>query len=257
MPENGEIIHAMNVFTLNETGHIDHMIDLIKSGVETTSSHSPGYLGDTVLRSVDGKTALNLSSWQGGVQQLMENHQANEANPRYGEQMEELNKIADFAPSAYAVVWSHNGGAQIAGTEITGADIQRWIDAWNSHDIDRIVDLFTDDVIMHQPQNPQPLDKAGLSGFFGMLFGSYSDIRFELQGHTIQGRDVASWERVTGTMTGPFRDPVTGRTIEPTGKSFDILGAMHLTYGDGRRIKEVRIYWDRMLLMQQVGLLGG
>jgi steroid delta-isomerase-like uncharacterized protein len=256
MSESSEVIHATNIFTLKDTGNIDRLVDLIQSGVNTTSSRNPGYQGDTILRSVDGKTVLNLSSWKGGVQQLMQNHQANETNPRYGEQMAEIAKIADFAPSAYTDVWSHNGGAKLARPEITGADVQRWLDAWNSHDIDKIVALFTDDVMMHQPQNPQPLTKDGLAGFFSMLFKSYADIRFDLQGHTIEGREVASWERVTGTMTGAFTDPATGNIIEPTHKSFDILGAMHLSYGDGGLIREVRIYWDRLLMMTQVGLLG-
>ena len=248
-------VYATNLFTLKDPSRIDDLVAMIRKGVESTSSKNPGYIADTVYRSVDGKSVLNFSTWSGGVERLMANHAANEANPNYGRQMQAIGEYADAVGGAYTAVFQH--GQSSAATEITGADVERWIDAWNSHDIDRIVDLFTDDVVMHQPQNPQPLDKAGLSGFFGMLFGSYSDIRFELQGHTIQGRDVASWERVTGTMTGPFRDPGTGKTIEPTGKSFDILGAMHLTYGEGRRIKEVRIYWDRMLLMQQVGLLGG
>ncbi len=253
MSDNDQI-YAGNVFTLKDPADVDTLIGMIRQGIETTSSKNPGYVADTVYRSVDGKTVLNFSTWSGGVEQLIANHAANEANRDYGRQMATIGEHADFASNAYFAAFRHGGASD--EPEITDADLRRWIEAWNSHDIDRIIDLFTDDVIMHQPQNPQPLDKSGLGTFFGMLFGAYSDIRFELQGHTIQGRDVASWERVTGTMTGPFQDPATGRTIEPTGKPFDILGAMHLTYGDGGKIKEVRIYWDRLQLMQQVGLLG-
>jgi steroid delta-isomerase-like uncharacterized protein len=247
-------IYATNLFTLKDPSRIDDVVEMVRRGVESTSSKNPGYIADTVYRSVDGKSVLNFSTWSGGVEQMTANHAANQANVAYGRQMQAIGEFAETTGGAYTAAFQH--GRSLGATEITGADVERWIEAWNSHDIDRIVDLFTDDVVMHQPQNPQPLDKAGLSGFFGMLFGSYSDIRFELQGHTIQGRDVASWERVKGTMTGPFRDPVAGRTIEPTGKSFDILGAMHMTYGEDHRIREVRIYWDRMQLMQQVGLLG-
>ncbi len=249
-------VYATNVFTPKNPEQIDHLIELIRTGVETTSSRNPGYLGDTILRAVDGKSVMNVSSWAGGVEQLMANHQANEANPHYGQQMAAIMEIAEFAPGAYTAVYSHNGGAVAASPEITGADVRRWLDAWNSHDINRIVALFSDDVVMHQPQNPQPLTKDGLAAFFSMLFKSYGDIAFELQGHTIQGREVASWERVTGTMTGAFTDPATGNVIEPTHKSFDILGAMHLSYGDNRLIREVRIYWDRLAMMTQVGLLG-
>ena len=142
-----------------------------------------------------------------------------------------------------------------APADVTAADVQRWSDAWNSHDMARILDLFTDDVTMHQPQNPEPLDKAGIERFFTMLLGSYEDIHFAPEGHTIQGRDVASWEHVTGTMTGPFEDPGSGETVEPTHRSFDLLAAMHLVYGDEAKIRNVRLYWDRLTLMTQLGLM--
>lgn len=125
---------------------------------------------------------------------------------------------------------------------ITKNDVRRWLDAWNSHDIERIAALFADDAVVHQPQNPQPLDKEGVLRFFGGLFSTYPDLHFEGLGSVIEGNEVASWEQATGTMTGLFQDPSTGRTVEPTGKSFDIPAAMHLTYDDAALLKEVRIY---------------
>ena len=140
-------------------------------------------------------------------------------------------------------------------TAITKADVHRWLDAWNSHDIKRISDLFTEDVIMHQPQNPVPLTKEALLRYFGGLFGTYPDIHFETDGMVLEGLQAASWEIVTGTMLGVFKDPATGNDVQPTGKSFKIPGAMRLVYTEESLIKEVTIYWDRMLLMAQVGLL--
>ena len=138
---------------------------------------------------------------------------------------------------------------------ISKKDIQRWLSAWNSHEINKISDLFTEDVIMYQPQNPKPLTKEALLHYFGGLFVSYPDIHFESDGMVIEGLDAASWEIVTGTMLGVFKDPATGNEIQPTGKSFKIPGAMRLVYTEEKLIKEVSIYWDRMLLMTQVGLL--
>lgn len=252
--KNADLIYVTNTFTLHDPADADGLIDLVKAGIVSTSSKNPGYVSDTVLRAADGKSVVNLSVWSGGLEQLGANHAANEANPDYGRQMADVGALADIQPMAYTVAFRHEAPASEG--DVTSADVQRWIDAWNSHDLDRITALFTDDVVMHQPQNPTPLDKAALGSFFDGLFKSYADIRFELQGHTIQGRDVASWERVTGTMTGEFHDPATGKAIAPTGKRFDILGAMHLTYGDAGLIREVRIYWDRLLMMKQVGLIG-
>lgn len=137
---------------------------------------------------------------------------------------------------------------------IDRSDIQEWLDAWNSHDLDRILSLFAEDAVVHQPQNPVPLDKSGIRTFFSALFRTYPDIHFEGDGFLIDGREAASWEIVTGTMTGAFTDPATGRVIPPTGKSFRIPGAMRIQYDAERKIRAVRIYWDRALFAQQLGL---
>ncbi len=138
--------------------------------------------------------------------------------------------------------------------KIDRSDVQEWLDAWNSHNLDRILDLFAEDAVVHQPQNPAPLDKSGIRTFFGALFGTYPDIHFEGDGFLIDGSEVASWEIVTGTMKGPFTDPGSGRVVQPTGKSFKIPGAMRILYDEKRKIKSVRIYWDRALFAQQLGL---
>jgi steroid delta-isomerase-like uncharacterized protein len=255
--------YVANIFTLKPGADLDTLLQRMRHGIETTSSKNPGYLGDTILQSVDGTQVINFSAWSGGLAQLAANNHADAQDPVYVEQMASVTELADMAPMVYTVAY-RNGAAPIneadEADEVTEADLHRWIDAWNSHDIDRILDLFTDDAVMNQPQNPAPLSKAQLGAFFAMMFGSYEDIHFELQAHTIRGRDVASWERVTATMSGPFTDPATGRQTPPTNRRFDILGAMHLTYadrvGDGpHKIKEVRIYWDRLQLNQQLGLV--
>ena len=139
--------------------------------------------------------------------------------------------------------------------EATHADVEKWIAAWNTHESDKIAALFADDVTMFQPQNPKPLTKTAMLGYFEMLFKSYADINFKSNGATIQNNEIASWETITGTMTGEFHDPATGKIIAPTNKSFSVEGAMHIVYNDVGLIKSVRIYWDRMDMYAQVGLL--
>jgi hypothetical protein len=46
------------------------------------------------------------------------------------------------------------------------ADIARWTAAWNSHNIDKVVALFSPDVVVDQPSNPKPLNAASLRTFF-------------------------------------------------------------------------------------------
>lgn len=137
---------------------------------------------------------------------------------------------------------------------ISKADIQRWSEAWNSHDIDKVTALFSKDVVIYQPENPKPLDYAGLRGFFSMIFRAYPDSHIAVEDALIDGRKAATFERVTGTWSGPFTDPATGRTTPGNGRAFDHPGVMYLVYNPNHTIREVRIYWDRLTVDQQLGI---
>jgi steroid delta-isomerase-like uncharacterized protein len=146
--------------------------------------------------------------------------------------------------------------APVRATEgpITHADIQHWADAWNSHDIDTVMALFSDDVVIHQPSNPKPLDAAGTRAFFSMIFKAYPDFKVTLKDALVDGMKGVSVEQVTGTWSGPYVDPATGKTTPGNGRQFDHPGVMLLTYRADHRIKEVSIYWDRLVVDQQLGI---
>jgi len=133
-------------------------------------------------------------------------------------------------------------------------DIQRWTDAWNSHDIDKVTSLFSPDVTIYQPENPKPLDSAGLRGFFSMIFRAYPDFHIVVEDALIDGDKAATFERVTGTWSGPFTDPATGKTTPGNGRAFDHPGVMYIVYNPDHTIKQVRIYWDRLTVDRQLGI---
>ena len=141
-----------------------------------------------------------------------------------------------------------------AARPIGKADIQRWSEAWNSHDIDKVTALFSKDMVIYQPENPKPLDHAGLRGFFSMIFRAYPDLHITVQDALIDGAKAATFERVTGTWSGPFTDPATGKTTPGNGRAFDHPGVMYLVYNPDHTIREVRIYWDRLTVDQQLGI---
>ena len=139
--------------------------------------------------------------------------------------------------------------------QIKDTDIETWFNGWNSHDVAIAQELFADDVVIYEPLVPEPLKgKAGLAGFFAPLFKTYPNIHFEPEYRIVQGNEAVSFEIVTGTMTGRGRN-ASGQEIEPTGKSFNIKGAIRIRYNDTGKIDLVAIYWDRYLLFQQLGLL--
>jgi len=58
-----------------------------------------------------------------------------------------------------------------------------------------------------------------------------------------------------GTHTGPLRSP-DGVEILPTGKRFDFpfVGIFHV---EGGKIRSIRIYYDQLELLTQLGLIPG
>jgi steroid delta-isomerase-like uncharacterized protein len=138
--------------------------------------------------------------------------------------------------------------------EVGPQDVQRWLDAWNSHDLGRITDLFTPDAIIHQPQNPQPMTATSQGPFFKGVFEAFPDIHFESAGMTLARGEAASWERVTGTMIGPMTDAASGKKVQPTGRRFSLLTVKRLEYAPDHRIREFWSIWDRAALLEQLGL---
>jgi steroid delta-isomerase-like uncharacterized protein len=144
-----------------------------------------------------------------------------------------------------------------SGTAIaTHDDVQRWVDAWNTHDMDEVAALFAPHGVLHQPQNPDPLDVQAMTQFFTMNFQAIPDYKFEVELVVVEGPYAASFERATGTFTGPFVDQFTGREIAPTGRRLDVHSVIRMTYDEHHLIEEAWIYWDRMLFAEQLGIAG-
>jgi predicted ester cyclase len=133
-------------------------------------------------------------------------------------------------------------------------DIRHWEDAWNSHDIQRVLGLFDPGVVIHQPSNPKPLDLEGARSFFSMIFRAYPDFHVTVKDSVIEGLTAVSVEQVTGTWLGALTDPATGKTTAGNGRRFDHPGAMLIKYGPDHRILSVDIFWDRLMVNQQLGI---
>jgi hypothetical protein len=79
----------------------------------------------------------------------------------------------------------------IVTEETAAAFAQAWIAAWNSHDLDRILEHYADDVAFHSPfiarilgDNSGRIDrKPALRSYFARALAGYPDLHFEL--HTV------------------------------------------------------------------------
>jgi steroid delta-isomerase-like uncharacterized protein len=144
--------------------------------------------------------------------------------------------------------------ATAADAPITHADVDRWAQAWNSHDIDQVMTLFAPNVQINQPENPKPLDLAGTRAFFSMIFRAYPDFHVDVTQAVVEGLTAVSVERVTGTWSGPFVDPATGKSTPGNGRAFDHPGVMLIQYAPNHTITHVSIYWDQLTVDRQLGI---
>jgi steroid delta-isomerase-like uncharacterized protein len=145
--------------------------------------------------------------------------------------------------------------ALAAPVPIVHSDLDHWAAAWNSHDITTVLALFSKDVEIDQPANPKPLTYDGARAFFSMIFKAYPDFHIVVKRAIVDGRWAVSVEQVTGTWSGPYTDPATGKTTPGNGRHFDHPGAMVIHYDDQGKIDHVSIYWDQLTVERQLGLL--
>jgi steroid delta-isomerase-like uncharacterized protein len=166
-------------------------------------------------------------------------------------------KAAALTGVALAVFLGLSGSgvsALASPVPITHGDIDRWAAVWNSHDIDTVLGLFSKNVQIDQPENPKPLDYDGARKFFSMIFHAYPDFHVAVKHAIVDGRWAVSVEQVTGTWSGPFVDPSTGKTTPGNGRHFDHPGAMVIHYDDRGKIDHVSIYWDQLTVDRQLGI---
>jgi steroid delta-isomerase-like uncharacterized protein len=123
---------------------------------------------------------------------------------------------------------------------------QAWIDAWNSHNPDNVVALFTEDAVVEDVTlGAVSQGLAEIRDFAVSAFTAFPDIHFDLVDSTLKGgHGTIEWV-FSGTDTGAFGG---------TGKRFSVRG---VTVMDVRGTKLTRQtdYWDLATVLREIGLL--
>ena len=113
--------------------------------------------------------------------------------------------------------------------------IQRFVDAWQSHDPERLAALCTDDVLWEDPFiHPDGVahGKDELRRWLASIFRALPDLRFELEGEplvSLDGGTVAAVWRGVATVTGPLDPP----GFAPTGQKAELRGVDVHSFRDG------------------------
>ena len=107
------------------------------------------------------------------------------------------------------------------------------LDAFNAHDLDRIMTFFSADCVLEMPRGPDPwgtryVGAAAVKEGLRSRFAGIPDVRYEGDMHFVSGNiGVSQWT---------LRGTVSGETIEVRGCDFFTFA------GDGKIIKKDS-YW--------------
>jgi len=156
------------------------------------------------------------------------------------------------APTAQArPAETTTAGQPAAAPHMTAEQVlDEWAARWSSsQEVDKLLDLFTDDVIYEDAAlGVVNHGKAELREFAMNFFSSTPDVKLELASRFVAG-NLGSMEWImTGTDTGdtPARPA--------TGNSFSVRGATIVEL-EGGKIKRNTDYWDTATYLKQLGLL--
>jgi steroid delta-isomerase-like uncharacterized protein len=123
---------------------------------------------------------------------------------------------------------------------------QAWIEAWNSHDPDKVVALFTDNAVIEDVTLGAVSQGLGaIRDFAAGVFTTFPDIHFDLVDSTLKGgHGTIEWV-FSGTDTGGFGG---------TGNRFSVRGVTVMDVR-GTKLSRETDYWDLATVLKEIGLL--
>ncbi len=131
--------------------------------------------------------------------------------------------------------------------------IVRYNDAWNAHDLDRIMEMHAPDMVFENHTAGESAQGEEVRGHIGSIFETWPDIAFaERRLYARDGLIVQEWT-ATATHTNVMR---RGDLVaEPTGKTITWNGLDVMPF-EGGLLKRKDVYSDSVKILTQLGLLG-
>jgi steroid delta-isomerase-like uncharacterized protein len=125
-------------------------------------------------------------------------------------------------------------------------------DLWNDRDLERALDLATDDIEIRLVATGQTLTgRDGFRRFMERFVSASSDMKKYITNQVASADQVVSEFTLRGTHDGPLRTP-TGE-IPPTGREIQ-LEVVEVIGVRGDKIAWIRNYSDTTTLMRQLGV---
>lgn len=134
--------------------------------------------------------------------------------------------------------------------------LERAIEYWNAGDREAWATLYAEDVLYEAPGGQRISGLADLKEmYFDALLTAAPDRVSRDVVLFVDGDHVVEQARYVGTHTGLLRNP-NGVEVPPTGKSFD-FPFVAIFQVEEEKIRSIRIYYDQIELLSQLGLMPG
>jgi len=131
---------------------------------------------------------------------------------------------------------------------------EAFVNALNTHNLDRIVELMSEDVTFQDSLTPQPLrGKSAFRQYWGAWLTSFPDMRVSSRGLYASGETAVDEFTVNGTHTGPIFLP-DGSKIPATNRKFTNEGAAVVKVNDQGKVTSFRTYADSGSVFRQLGV---
>jgi steroid delta-isomerase-like uncharacterized protein len=127
----------------------------------------------------------------------------------------------------------------------------RWQDAYSAHDEQAIRGVLADDARLISP-NGVFSGAPTIAGYMMAWADAFPDSRYTPQNVTVDGGTVVMESTFTGTQSGALVDP--SGTIPASNRRVEARSA-HAIVVDGDRVTEVRMYFDVLDFLTQLGVL--
>jgi steroid delta-isomerase-like uncharacterized protein len=121
--------------------------------------------------------------------------------------------------------------------------------AWSTHNMERVLALFTEDLLYEDvTMGVMNRSAAELRAFGEGFFSGFPDVTFELRSSFANGTSGSAEWVMRGTHTGDLPG------MPATGKHVDVRGASVFEFA-GDKIRRCSDYWDMATFLRQLGLM--
>lgn len=125
----------------------------------------------------------------------------------------------------------------------------RLVEFWNSGNLDLIPQIFSEEYQRTDPDHGEPMrGRQLMAAYVAEVRTGFPDFRIEVNQQIGAADEFATGWTCTGTHTGIYQG------IPPTGRKVNVSGVSLNRIQDGKIVEE-RTYFDRLGLLQQLGVI--